>query len=62
MISSYAEHKGLTHEEMFTLVQDKIEKATHAVIMQSLKTKQNPRDVGIKIAQERVQKKINFGS
>ena len=62
VISSYAEHKGLTHEEMFTLVQDKIEKATHAVIMQSLKTKQNPRDVGIKIAQERVQKKINFDS
>ncbi len=54
VISSYAEYKGFKAEKMFTLVEQKVSKATEAVLNRSLKQKKNPRAVATEIALERV--------
>ena len=54
VISSYAEHMGFSAKKMFQLVEDKVGKATHAVLDKILKTGDNPRDVALKIAQQKV--------
>lgn len=54
VISSYAEHKGFKKEKMFTLVKQKITKATRAVLEGSAKKKQNPREVAIALAQSKI--------
>lgn len=54
VISSYAEHKGYSPKKMFTLVEQKVSQATEAVLAQALKTRDNPRDVALKIAQSRI--------
>ncbi len=55
VISSYAEHKGYSAKKMFTLVEQKITKATEAVLSRSIKKHQNPREVAVEIARERIQ-------
>lgn len=57
VISSYAEHIGASPEAMFKMVQEKISKATRAVVSESLRTRKNPRAVAMKIAQGRIARK-----
>ena len=52
VISSYAEHVGLSSEEMFKIVKDKIVKATKRVMEESLKTNLFPRDVALTVAKQ----------
>lgn len=54
VISSYAEYKGLSAEKMFTLVEQKVTKATEAVLGQSLKEGRNPRMVAMEMAKQKV--------
>lgn len=54
VISSYAEYRGYNPKRMFELVERKIKKATRTVLEKSLRTKESPRDVAMKIAIERV--------
>ncbi len=56
VISSYAEYKGYTIKKMFALVKEKINTAAEKVLTESLKKNKNPRQVGLKIAKERVLK------
>ena len=58
VISSYAEYRGYNPKRMFDLIERKITKATKAVIGRSLKEGKNPREVGMQIARERVEKKM----
>ncbi|MBI2003337.1 MAG: hypothetical protein HYS76_02050 [Candidatus Wildermuthbacteria bacterium] len=52
VISSYAEYRGYNPKKMFELVERKITQATMLVMGRSLKTKKNPREVGLAIAKE----------
>ncbi len=54
VISSYAEHMGYKPERMFKLVEQKVSKATEAVLDRSLMQKKHPRIVATEIALERV--------
>jgi glutamate dehydrogenase (NAD(P)+) len=54
VISSYAEIIGLNNNKMFELIKEKIAKSTANIISQSLKTKENPRDIALDIARERL--------
>lgn len=54
VISSYTEYKGYTARTMFRLVKDKVSRSTEVVLAQALKTGDNPRDVALNIAQDRV--------
>jgi len=56
VISSYAEHIGNSPEEMFKMVRDKVTAATNEVIGRSLRDKENPRSVALKVAKERIEK------
>lgn len=56
VISSYAEYRGYNPKKMFELVERKITQATMLVMGRSLKTKKNPREVGLAIAKEIVRK------
>lgn len=57
VISSYAEHKGFSAKKMFVLVDQKVSKATEAVLSRSLKQNKNPRQVAMELAQERINAK-----
>ncbi|KKQ83854.1 MAG: Glutamate dehydrogenase (NAD(P)+) [Candidatus Woesebacteria bacterium GW2011_GWB1_38_8] len=54
VISSYAEYKGMTHNQMFTLIKEKILPITKEVIEKSVKEKTNPRVVAMEIASKRL--------
>jgi len=58
VISSYAEYRGYNPKRMFDLIERKIEKATRAVLSRAVKTGDDPRDVGMQIARERVEKRM----
>lgn len=54
VISSYTEHVGRTHKEMFDMVREKIEKNTKLVLGRARDEKVMPRDAALAIAKERV--------
>ncbi len=54
VISSYAEYRGYNPKRMFELVKRKITAATKNVLTKAAKNKQNPRDVALAIAKEKV--------
>lgn len=54
VISSYAEYRGMSSEEMFTLVDERISVATRQIMMRSVAEKRSARAVGMEIAKERV--------
>jgi glutamate dehydrogenase/leucine dehydrogenase len=56
VISSYAEYQGYSPESMFRMVRRKVSEATRAVISESLRKKENPREVAMRLAQKRVAK------
>lgn len=56
VISSYAEYMGYSPEKMFRIVEEKIVDATTKVIKESLRTKDNPRKVAMRLAESRVKK------
>ena len=56
VLSSYAETLGQTPEWMFSLIDEKVSKATREIISESISTRQHPREIGMKIAFERVKK------
>ena len=56
VISSYAEYKGMSSSQMFKLIKEKIVPITKEVIEKSVKEKNNPRVVAMKIASERLGK------
>ena len=57
VISSYAEYRGMSPEEMFKLVERKIVKATRQVLRESKKHKRHPREVAVEIAKKKVEEK-----
>lgn len=60
VISSYAEYKGYSPKKMFKLVEEKVTEAARVVLTVSLKKNKNPREVALKIAQERVRSKMKI--
>ncbi|MEM4590047.1 MAG: Glu/Leu/Phe/Val dehydrogenase, partial [Candidatus Micrarchaeia archaeon] len=58
VISSYSEYKGKTPEEMFKLVEKKITSNVKKVLVLSRKEGIKPRDAAMKIALQRIEKKI----
>ncbi|HLD42341.1 MAG TPA: Glu/Leu/Phe/Val dehydrogenase, partial [archaeon] len=58
VISSYAEYKGKTKEEMFKLVEKKIRVNTEKVLKLSKQKGIKPRDAAMEIAVERVKSAI----
>lgn len=54
VISSYVEHEGIDHDQMFRLIEDKIVLITREVIKRSMEGRSNPRDIAIQIALERL--------
>lgn len=54
VISSYAEHKGYDAKKMFKMVEEKVVRATDAVMSRAIKEKRNPRMVAMELAQEKV--------
>ncbi len=66
VISSYAEYRGFSPEEMFELVEEKVVLAVRTVMSQSIGKKRNPRQVALEIAQNKVreamQEKMGSGS
>lgn len=52
VISSYAEYRGYNPKQMFKTIEEKITKTTKQVFERAIKTKQNPRQVALQIAQE----------
>ncbi|MEM3454984.1 MAG: Glu/Leu/Phe/Val dehydrogenase [Candidatus Micrarchaeia archaeon] len=59
VISSYAEYKGKTPDEMFKLVEKKITSNVKKVLVLSRKEGIKPRDAAMKIALQRIENKIN---
>ena len=57
VVSSYAEYRGYTQKKAFELLEEKVKKTTTLVLERSIKENVNPRDVGIKIAKERIEAK-----
>lgn len=57
VISSYAEHKGIDEQKMFSMIEEKISESTRNVLKKSIQEKKNPRDVGVELAKERVRAK-----
>lgn len=57
VISSYAEHIGLSAEEMFKIVEEKIVKSTREVMEESKRSGRNPRQVAMEIAKKIVSEK-----
>lgn len=65
VISSYAEYRGYSPEQMFAMVENKICAVTKKVLLTSLKNGVNPRQVAMEMAREKVelkmrQKKMTF--
>lgn len=58
VISSYAEYRGYNPKRMFTVITERITKTTRLIMSESLKTKQSARQIGQRIAEERVQTKM----
>jgi len=58
VISSYAEYRGYNPKRMFDLVKDRITKSTRAILLRSAAERENPRTVAVKMAQERVKRKM----
>jgi len=58
VVSSYAEHKGYSEKKAFELLEQRVKDTTRLVLERSLKEKKNPREVGIKIARERIRAKL----
>src|SRR3989344_2219509 len=56
VISSYAEHIGLSSQKMFALVEEKIKKTTKKVLQMSEARNKNPRDVALALAKEKVER------
>lgn len=52
VISSYAEYRGYNPKRMFDTVESKIVKATKNVMVESIKTKTNPRVVAMELAKK----------
>ena len=59
VISSYAEYRGYNPKRMFELIERKITKTTKLVLNESLKLKQNPRFVALKLARKKVEEKMS---
>lgn len=55
VISSYAEYMGYPPEKMFKIVREKISETTRIVMKEAIAKKKNPRDVGMRLAMERVE-------
>lgn len=56
VISSWCEYMGYSPAKMFKIVEEKIVKATSAVMGESIKKKQYARDIALRIAKEKVEK------
>ncbi|MCH7828329.1 Glu/Leu/Phe/Val dehydrogenase [Patescibacteria group bacterium] len=54
VISSYAEFRGYNPKRMFDTVERKIKESTRKVLQKSLRTKENPRTVALKLAAARI--------
>ena len=54
VISSYAEYMGYSPKKMFSLVKEKINQSSRAVLSESLRKNKNPREAAMKIAKCRV--------
>ncbi|MCX8171069.1 MAG: Glu/Leu/Phe/Val dehydrogenase, partial [Candidatus Bathyarchaeota archaeon] len=54
VISSYAEYIGVNPEGMLEMVKERISKSVSLVLSESIKNKVPPRDIALRIAQERV--------
>lgn len=54
VISSYAEYMGYGAEKMFQLVRSKVTAATQEVMKESLRKKENPRSVALRLAMKKV--------
>ncbi len=54
VISSYAEYAGMSAEQMFKLVEEKVIAATNAVLAEAKKSQRNPRFVALAMAKEKV--------
>jgi len=57
VISSYSEYMGHKVEEMFKIVEQKITKITKNVCSECIKSKCNPREIGLEIAKNKLVKK-----
>jgi len=55
VISSYAEYMGMSNNQMFKLVEEKVVSITKEVMGKSVKEKINPRAVAMQIASERLE-------
>lgn len=55
VISSYAEYKGMTNDQMFRLVEEKVVPVTREVMERSVKEKTNPRAIAMEIASKRLE-------
>lgn len=58
VISSYAEYRGHTPEQMFRLVERKITASVAAVVTESMRSQKNPRAVALAMAQKKVEQKM----
>lgn len=58
VISSYAEYRGYNPKRMFVIVRERIVKTTTRVMKEHLKTKKNPRDIAMILAQAKVDAKM----
>ncbi len=56
VISSYAEHAGLSPKKMFALVEEKVGATTRKVLAASVERNKNPRDVALALAREKVER------
>ena len=56
VISSYAEYRGYNPKRMFSIVQKKIEESTTTVLAESIRKKENPRAVAMRLAAARIKK------
>lgn len=54
VISSFAEYRGRAPQDMFKIVEEKIQKATREVLNRSLRSGRHPRQVALVLAKERV--------
>lgn len=54
VISSYAEHRGMAHNQIFNFIKEKIIPITKEVMEKSIKEKTNPRVVAMDIASKRL--------
>ena len=57
VISSYAEYRGYNPKRMMDTVEKKITKNVKIILKKSIAEKKNPRDVGLEIAINRIEKK-----